>query len=225
MARQSQRSEPEAAQSPHDHSALDPRSDGRGGTEDIPEIAAAVGVKVLRPATPQSLHHELSRLRNDRRIWKLALRCAEGDHDLAEDALQETCWAILHMKNPERIDNLEAYFCTVLKHTAAEQCVYKSKAPLPADNLEAVAGEVDRGGVTPDAELSRPVDACALSNVLASAWLARLCSQREQRADRSPPLVRPARFAPLARDYWSAPRVKVQPFLGPPFLCGQARKS
>jgi hypothetical protein len=136
---------------------------------EIPVMAAEV-----------SADDELIRLRNDRRIWKLALRYADGDHDLAEDALQETCWAILHMRSPERIENLEAYFRTVLKRTVADQCVYKSRAPVPAGDLEAVAAEVDRGGMTADAELSRDVAAGAILRVLASAWLDRLCSRREQ---------------------------------------------
>jgi DNA-directed RNA polymerase specialized sigma24 family protein len=180
MAPQSQRSEPKAAQGPQGHNAIEPRPDGRAGAKAIPAMAAGAGLKVLRPVAPSALPDELCRLRNDRGLLRLALRYADGDHDLAEDALQETCWAILRVKDPTRIDNLEAYFRTVLKRTVADQRGQIRRAPVPVDSMETLTGELDRGAVTPDPEPSRPVDAQAVSNVLAAAWLARLRRERQQ---------------------------------------------
>jgi DNA-directed RNA polymerase specialized sigma24 family protein len=174
MAPQLQRSEPKAAQSPHGHNAIGPGPDGRAGAKAIPAMAAGAGLKVLQPVAPPALHEELSRLRNDGGILRLALRYADGDHELAEDALQETCWAILRVKDPQRIDNLEAYFRTVLKRTVADQRGHIRRAPVPVDNMETLTGEVDHAAVAPDPEPHRPVDAHAVSNVLAAAWLARL---------------------------------------------------
>ena len=180
MAAQLQRSGPKAAQSPHGGNAIGHGPDGEAGAEDIPAIAAATGVKVLRPLAPPALHDELSRLRNDAGLLRLALRYADGDRDLAEDALQETCWAILRVKDPRRIDNLEAYFRTVLKRAVAEQRGHIRRAPVPVDNMEALTGEVDHGTVTPDPEPPRAVDVQAVSNVLAAAWLARMRRERQQ---------------------------------------------
>jgi len=180
MARQSQRGEPKAAQSPHDRNAIGPGRGSRAGAEAIPAMAAGAGLKVLRPVAPPALHDELGRLRNDGGILRLARRYADGDHDLAEDAMQETCWAILRVKDPRRIDNLEAYFRTVLKRTVADQRGHNRRAPVPVDNMETLTGEADQGTVTPDPEPHRPVDAQAVSNVLAAAWLARLRRERHQ---------------------------------------------
>jgi DNA-directed RNA polymerase specialized sigma24 family protein len=143
-------------------------------------MAAEADVKALRPVAAPALHDELSRLRNDPGSLRLALRYADRDHDLAEDALQETCWAILRVKDPRRIDNLEAYFRTVLKRTVADQRGHLRRMPVPVDNLEAVTGEADRGGMAPDPEPPRPVDAQAVSNVLSAGWLERLRRQRRQ---------------------------------------------
>jgi DNA-directed RNA polymerase specialized sigma24 family protein len=144
-------------------------------------MAAGAGLKFLHPVAPPALHDELSRLRNDGGLLRLALRYADGNHDLAEDALQETCWAILRVKDPRRIDNLEAYFRTVLKRTVADQRGQIRRAPVPVDNMEeALTGEADHGGASPDPEPPRPVDAQAISNVLAAAWLARVRRERQQ---------------------------------------------
>jgi DNA-directed RNA polymerase specialized sigma24 family protein len=180
MAPQSQRSEPKAAQSPGGHNGPGPGPDDRAGAKAIPAMAAGAGLKVLHNVAPPALHNELGRLRNDGGILRLAVRYADGDHDLADDALQETCWAILRVKEPQRIDNLEAYFRTVLKRTVADQREHIRRAPVPVDNMETLTGEVDHGTVTPGPEPPRPVDAQAVSNVLAAAWLARLRRERQQ---------------------------------------------
>lgn len=180
MAPQLQGSEPKAAQSPHRHNAIGPGPDGRAGGKAIPAMAAGAGPKVLRPAAPPALHDELGRLRNDGGIARLARRYADGDHELAEDALQETCWAILRVKDPRRIDNLEAYFRTVLKRTVAGQREHIRRTPVPVGNTETLTAELDHRAVTPDPEPHRPVEAQAVSNVLAAAWLARLRRGREQ---------------------------------------------
>jgi DNA-directed RNA polymerase specialized sigma24 family protein len=176
MAPQLQRSGPKASQSPAGPNAIGHGSERGGVAKDVPPVA---GVKVLPTATAPAVRDELSRLRNDPGMLRLALRYAYRDHDLAEDALQETCWAILRLKDPRRIDNLEAYFRTVLKRTVADQRGHIRSAPVPVDNPETLTGEADRG-VTPDPGPPRPVDAQAVCNVLAAGWLARLRRERQR---------------------------------------------
>lgn len=206
MAPRLQRSEPKAAQSPDGHNVIGHGAEGGAGTIAIPPMA-----KVLPPDVPPALDDGLSRLRNDGGILRLALRYADGDHHLAEDALQETCWAILRVKDPRRIDNLEAYFRTVLKRTVADQRGHICRAPVPVDNLETLTGEGDSGGVIPGPEPPRPVDAQALSNVLAGAWLARLRRRRRQlRALLPDSSDDPGRY----RDVVAATAEEIDPSLG-----------
>ena len=56
---------------------------------------------------------ELLAIREDPKVRSLALRRA-GDPELAEDALQEAYCAVAGLKNPQRIEDLRAYFCRVL---------------------------------------------------------------------------------------------------------------
>jgi DNA-directed RNA polymerase specialized sigma24 family protein len=56
---------------------------------------------------------ELAQVAQDPEIRRLARRRA-GSHELAEDALQETYWAIARRKQPEIIRDLRAFFCRSL---------------------------------------------------------------------------------------------------------------
>jgi len=56
---------------------------------------------------------QLAAIREDPKVKNLARRQA-GDSELAEDALQETYYAVARMENPERIVDLRAYYYRVL---------------------------------------------------------------------------------------------------------------
>jgi hypothetical protein len=56
---------------------------------------------------------QLAAIREDPKVKNLA-RSHARDSDLAEDALQETYYALARLENPERIVDLRAYYCRVL---------------------------------------------------------------------------------------------------------------
>lgn len=56
---------------------------------------------------------QLAAIREDPKVKNLA-RSRAGDSELAEDALQETYYAVARLRNPERIVDLRAYYCRVL---------------------------------------------------------------------------------------------------------------
>jgi DNA-directed RNA polymerase specialized sigma24 family protein len=55
----------------------------------------------------------LAAIREDPKVKNLA-RARAGDSELAEDALQETYYAVARLRNPERVLDLRAYYCRVL---------------------------------------------------------------------------------------------------------------
>jgi Sigma-70 region 2 len=69
------------------------------------------------PSTPadgwSDLLEQLVAIREDPKVKHLA-RARAGDSELAEDALQETYYAVARLRNPERIVDLRAYYCRVL---------------------------------------------------------------------------------------------------------------
>ncbi|HUY52487.1 MAG TPA: hypothetical protein VMV92_43420 [Streptosporangiaceae bacterium] len=56
---------------------------------------------------------DVAKVAADPQVRRLAERRA-GSHELAEDALQETYYAVAKMKNPETIRDLRAFFCKSL---------------------------------------------------------------------------------------------------------------
>jgi len=65
------------------------------------------------PDGEPDFQQELLTIWKDPQIFRVALRHA-GDADLAEDGLQETFYAVARVTDPQRIENLRAFFCTVL---------------------------------------------------------------------------------------------------------------
>jgi DNA-directed RNA polymerase specialized sigma24 family protein len=61
----------------------------------------------------ETVLQRLAAVREDPRIEGFALRHAGHPH-LAEDALQTAYCAVAQLEHPEQIENLRAYFCTVL---------------------------------------------------------------------------------------------------------------
>jgi DNA-directed RNA polymerase specialized sigma24 family protein len=87
---------------------------------------------------------DLAALVQDPAVRALARRRAR-DHELAEDALQETFYAVARTKDPEKIQDLRAFFCMSLIRTINRERA-RSSARLAGD-FEAIADS--RWGLSP----------------------------------------------------------------------------
>ena len=138
-----------------------------------------MGVRLLhRTTTPDGrtgFQQELLAIREDPQVKGLALRRA-GDPELAEDALQEAYCAVAGLENPERIEDLRAYFCRVLINE-----VYHLRGQLRAtlvEDFESLAGaRQGDGGCSPVPP--RPFDETVGTGLVAQTWLERFAAQRE----------------------------------------------
>jgi DNA-directed RNA polymerase specialized sigma24 family protein len=119
---------------------------------------------------------ELTSIWQDPEIWRLALRRA-GDRYLAEDALQETYYAVARVSDPGRIENLRGYFCKVLVHK-----IYNLRSqfgPIPVEDPETLTGAGE--GALSQAT-ARPVDEQAVWLQLTGEWLKPFHSERARLA-------------------------------------------
>ena len=106
----------------------------------------------------------LAVIREDPQVKKHAHRRA-GDPELAKDALQEAYYAMAKM-DPEQIEDLRKYFCTVVSHTA-----YRLRGQLRAAVVDDPAGLVDAYGRKLGGESLPPTFAEAVhTNMVADNW-------------------------------------------------------
>jgi DNA-directed RNA polymerase specialized sigma24 family protein len=132
---------------------------------------------VTHPASTGGLpfRDQVAALSQDPAMRSLALRYAHN-RDLAEDALQETCYAIMKVRDPARIDNLPSYFRRVLQRKVVE--LLELSGPLPTDDpdasVAASAGSTTRPGTRHPAAWGSPSEDRAVRRAQSSAWLARL---------------------------------------------------
>ena len=137
-----------------------------------------MGVRLLYSTTTPDgrtgFRQELLAIREDPQVKGLALRRA-GDPELAEDALQEAYCAVAGLENPERIEDLRAYFCRVLINE-----VYHLRGQLRAtlvEDFEGLAGaRQGDGGCSPVPP--RPFDETVGTGLVAQTWLERFAAQR-----------------------------------------------
>lgn len=102
-------------------------------------------------------------------------RARAGDHELAEDALQQTYVLMAQITDPERIQDLRAYFCRVLTRV-----VYALRGQLGAVLLDDFASTADAGqGGSASKAPPRPLDESVVANQLAHRWLGRFIVERE----------------------------------------------
>jgi len=107
---------------------------------------------------------QLAAIREDPQVKKHAHRRA-GDPELAKDALQEAYYAMAKM-DPEQIDDLRKYFCTVVSHTA-----YRLRGQLRAVVVDDPAGLVDGSGRKLGGESLPPMFAEAVhTSMVADNW-------------------------------------------------------
>jgi len=118
---------------------------------------------------------ELLEILQDPRVRAFARRRANGDGDLAEDALQETCYAMLRLKRPAEIKSMRAYFYRSLAHEVARQ--RGQRGDLLIDDLEHTE-ERQSGGARPGALTEFEEAAC--SAVQAWGTRRRLLAARER---------------------------------------------
>ena len=129
-----------------------------------------------RVSAPRSFHDEVCEIREDLDIWKLAVRRA-GSFDLAEDALQDTFYAVARVRDPERIENLRAFFCRALIRQIAYLRGHLS--PLPIEDPEAALSRQPRRsgwGSAADA----PGDDGVIWQLRTEEWLGQLRVRRRQ---------------------------------------------
>jgi len=106
----------------------------------------------------------LAVIREDPQVKNLAHRRA-GDPELAKDALQEAYYAMAKM-DPEQIEDLRKYFCTVVTHTA-----YRLRGQLRAAVVEDPAGLVDASGRKLGGESLPPTfDEAVHTNMMGDNW-------------------------------------------------------
>jgi Sigma-70 region 2 len=130
------------------------------------------------PDGPPSFEQEILSLASDPGVKALAYRCT-GDWYLAEDAIQEAQYAMLRLKNPERITNRRAYFCKVV--TRAGIRMRSVPGTVSLDDLE-TGPEGPRVSVA----VSPSFDDAAVSDLTIQTWLARLAAGRERYEARVP---------------------------------------
>jgi hypothetical protein len=122
----------------------------------------------------------LAVIREDPLIKKLAHRKA-GDPELAKDALQEAYYAMAKM-DPEQIEDLRKYFCTVVTHTA-----YRLRGQLRAAVVDDPAGLVDACGRKLGGESLPPTfDEAVHTNMVADNWRERLAMKHMALANNVP---------------------------------------
>ena len=116
-------------------------------------------------------------------------RARAGDHELAEDALQQTFEVMAQITDPERIEDVRAYFCRVLTRV-----INALRGQLGAVLLDDFASTADacQGGSRSEA-LPRPLDESVVVNLLAHGWLGRFITRcRIHQFPNAPNVIRDA---------------------------------
>jgi DNA-directed RNA polymerase specialized sigma24 family protein len=125
---------------------------------------------------------QLLAIQQDPEVKNLAWRRAR-DLDVAEDALQETYYAIARLKNPERIRDLRAYFCKVLIRE-----IYHLLGQLGATLVDDFIGLTDarQGKASDGPPPPQPFDEMVGRHLLARGWLRNFATQRADLARKVP---------------------------------------
>jgi DNA-directed RNA polymerase specialized sigma24 family protein len=124
------------------------------------------------PDWSADLYRELLAIASDPRIMGLARRRV-GDIDLAEDVIQEALYSLSRMSDPERIDDLRAYFCKVVIHEAAR--LRSAQGALPLDDPDTATGARRVDGRAP-----RTLEDAVITRLMAQTWLAQFRQRKQE---------------------------------------------
>ena len=142
--------------------------------------ASRTGVRIVgnldTPGGSSDHQQQLLAIRQDPQVSYLARKWA-GDLGLAEDALQTAYYKVATVKDRKRIDNLYAYFLTVLKNETRSLYALR-QAATPLENPEEALDRGQHGTVVCGPARSRPVDELICTAQLAEFLRARLTIQR-----------------------------------------------
>jgi hypothetical protein len=130
-----------------------------------------------RRGSPSVFYHEVAAIAADPEVRRLALRRA-GNRELAEDALQETFYAVARVKNPGRIENLRAFFCRALINEIRRQLL--ATGPIFLDDPDATLGHRQQSAAHFGRAAHRAVDDEAVAEALAGMLRGRLLRDRYQ---------------------------------------------
>lgn len=125
------------------------------------------------PAGRLDFQQQLREIWEDPQIRRLARRRA-GNPDIAEDALQETYYAVARVADPSRIEDLRKYFCRALIHE-----VYRLLGQLGAVLVDDFAALAEARQAKAREQLPAPVEEVACADLQARTWLERFAAQRE----------------------------------------------
>ena len=143
--------------------------------------ASRTGVRIVNnldaPGGLLDFQRRLLVVRHDPQVIGLARKRAADPH-LAEDALQIAYYKVATARHPERIDNLHAYFVTVLKNEITGLHALRRKT-TPWENPGAAAEPGRPGTVVCGPGRSRPIDDLVRTSLLATSVRARLAAGRE----------------------------------------------
>jgi DNA-directed RNA polymerase specialized sigma24 family protein len=119
---------------------------------------------------------DLAKLVEDPEVRALAERRARS-HELAEDALHDTFYAVAQTKSPETIRDLRAFFCKSLIHQINHQLA--RSMPILTEDIGAISDRRQGGTSSSGASLPASVAKDALLRLLAETVLTRLERDRD----------------------------------------------
>lgn len=129
------------------------------------------------PGGSWDFQRRLLAIRIDPQVIGLARKRAGNDRQLAEDGLDVAHYKVATMPDPERIDNLKAYFLAVLKNEINALRAQHRKTS-PHENPGAALELSQHGTVVCGPARSRSMDDLIRTRLLAGSVRARLTAQR-----------------------------------------------
>jgi hypothetical protein len=128
---------------------------------------------------PASFLDELKAIAQDPAVRRLALRAA-GTRELAQDALEDTLYAVARTRDPQSISDLRAYFCKTLIRQINRQVV--DPMPIPVEDISAISDGYRVGGRSPTGLLSADFEGELHTLLQVEEWLTRLRNERNKLA-------------------------------------------
>ncbi len=178
--------------------------------------ASQTGVRIVNnldaPGGSSDHQQRLLAIRQDPQVSNLARKWV-SDPCLAEDALQTAYYKVATVKDPKRIDNLYAYFLTVLKNEIKSLYALR-QATTPLEHPEDTLDPGQHSIVVCGPARSRPVDEIVCTAQLAEFLRARLAVHRASLEAAVPARGDPLRYRTVI--YGSAEQVLLDGLNGEP---------